>query len=89
MSCRRYIATHLPQQRKLKKAQKGDASQAAMKVNKKLLQQHLTSSTGKAATLRKLTNMQAELNTSSSGNDFDILVMCLRWLEGTVQKLLL
>ena len=79
----------MPQQRELKKAQKGDASHAAMKVNKKLLQQHLTSSTGKAATLRKLTNMLAELNISSSGNDFDILVMCLRWLDSTVQKLLL
>jgi len=49
-----------------------------MKVNKKLLQQHLSSS-GKVVTLK---DVQRELKANSSGNDLDSLVNRLRKLEG-------
>ena len=74
----------MPRQRKLNSAEKDEAKvMLQMKVNKKLLQQHLSSSTGKVVTLRDLTNVQAELNTGSSDNDLDILVTRLRQLEGS------
>jgi len=52
-----------------------------MKVNKKLLQQHLSSS-GKVVTLKDISNVQRELKANSSGNDLDSLVNRLRKLEG-------
>ena len=74
----------MPWQRKLNSAEKDEAKvMLQMKVNKKLLQQHLSSSTGKVVTLRDLTNVQAELNNGNSGNDLDALVMRLRQLEGS------
>ena len=52
-----------------------------MKVNKKLLQQHLHHS-GKVVMLKDISNVQRELNASCSGNDLDALVERLRALEG-------
>lgn len=52
-----------------------------MKANKKLLQRHLNS-TGKVVTLKDISNVQRELNASSSGNDLDGIVNRLRQLEG-------
>ena len=73
----------MPRQRKLNSAEKEEAKvMLQMKVNKKLLQQHLSSSSGKTVTLRDLTNVQAELNATNTGNNLDALVMCLRELEG-------
>lgn len=73
----------MPRQRKLSTAEKEEAkAMLQMKVNKKLLQQHLSSTTGKVVTLRDLTNVQGELNTSISRNNLDALVMRLRQLEG-------
>ena len=51
-----------------------------MKVNKKLLQQHLSSTTGKVVTLKDITNIQSEVN---AGCDLDVLVTRLRESEGT------
>ena len=53
----------------------------SMKVNKKLLQNHLTSS-GKVVTLKDISNVQKEIHASSSGNDLDAMVRRLRELEG-------
>ena len=53
-----------------------------MKVNKKLLQQHLSNTTGKVVTLRDITNVQAELHTSGNGNYLEALVKRLRQIEG-------
>lgn len=54
-----------------------------MKVNKKLLQQHLSQTTGKVITLKDITNVQTGLNQShSDGNNLEILVAHLKALEG-------
>jgi len=75
----------LPWQRKLNSSVKEEAKvMLQMKVNKKLLQQHLSCSSGKVVTLRDLTNVQAELNASNTGNSLDALVMRLRQLEGII-----
>ena len=75
----------MPRQRKLNNSEKEEAKvMLQMKVNKKLLQQHLSCSSGKVVTLRDLTNVQAELNASNTGNSLDALVMHLRQLEGTI-----
>lgn len=50
-----------------------------MKVNKKLLQQHLSSTTGKVVTLKDISNIQSEEN---AGCDLDALVTRLRESEG-------
>ena len=74
--------SHLPRQRQLNSTEKVEAKVfLGMKANKKLLQQHLSSS-GKVVTLKDISNVQRELNSSSSGNDLDSLVSRLRKLEG-------
>ena len=50
-----------------------------MKVNKKLLQQHLSSTTGKVVTLKDISNIQSVEN---AGCDLDALVTRLRESEG-------
>ena len=53
-----------------------------MKVNKKLLQQHITKVTGKIVTLKDLTNIQTTLASQCDGNDLKALVNRLRGMEG-------
>ena len=53
-----------------------------MKVNKKLLQQHLSSDNGKVVTLKDISNVQTEINAKSDGNNLDFLVNHLRQTEG-------
>ena len=50
-----------------------------LKVNKKLLQEHLSSSTGKVVTLKDISNLKSELPTK---NNLDTLVTRLRSMEG-------
>ena len=74
---------HLPKQRKLDEASKGQAKELLkLKVNKKLLQEHLSSTSGKVVTLKDISNIQSELGTKSSGNNVDDLVTHLRSNEG-------
>ena len=53
-----------------------------MKVSKKLLQEHLSSTSGKVVTLKDISNIQSEFGTKSSGNNLDDLVTHLRSIEG-------
>ena len=53
-----------------------------MKVNKKLLQQHLSEATGQIVTLRDITNIRVGSNRNEDGNDLKSLVSRLRKLEG-------
>ena len=53
------IYDHLPRQRQLNQSEKKNAQELIkLKVNKKLLQQHLSETTGKVVTLKDITNMQ-------------------------------
>ena len=57
-----------------------------MKVNKKLLQQYLSSTTGKVVTLKDISDIQSTVNAADhedSGN-LDALVNCLRENEGII-----
>jgi len=53
-----------------------------MKVNKKLLQQHLSSTTGKVVTLKDISNIQSEVSATDSDSELDTLVTHLRESEG-------
>ena len=53
-----------------------------MKVNKKLLQQHLTSTTGKVVTLKDISNIQSGVSAADSSSDLGALVTRLRESEG-------
>ena len=82
--CMKEIFDHLPKQRKLEQEQKREASSLlTMKVNKKLLQQHLSSTTGKVVTLKDISNIQSEVNCANSDSDLDALVTRLRANEGS------
>ena len=49
-----------------------------MKVNKKLLQQHLSVTVGKVVTLKDISNIQTGLVRKEDGNNLDALVKKLR-----------
>lgn len=49
-------------------------------MNKKLLQHHLSSTTGKVVTLKDISNIQSEVNATDG--DLDVLVTWLRESEG-------
>ena len=79
---RKYIVI-LPKQRKLDEASKGQAKELLkLKVNKKLLQEHLSYTSGKVVTLKDISNIQSELGTKGSGNNLDDLVTRLKSIEG-------
>lgn len=52
-----------------------------MKVNKKLLQQHISNSTGKIVTLKDISNLQTVTNKHHS-NNLESVVAMLRRIEG-------
>ena len=57
---------HLPRQRKLTSPQKKEAvGLLKLKVNKKLLQQHLSESSGKVVTLKDISNISSDLKKVS------------------------
>ena len=53
-----------------------------MKVNKKLLQQHLSLTAGKVVTLKDISNIQTGLVSKEDGNNLDALVKTLRDMSG-------
>ena len=53
-----------------------------MKVDKKLLQQHLSKKTGKIVTLKDISNVQTSIRESSDRNDLGALTTQLRSIEG-------
>ena len=66
-------------QRRLDHDEKTEAAKLLeMKVNKKVLQQRLTRSTGKVVTLKDITNIQTEIRQSSDSNNLDTLVQSLK-----------
>ena len=76
------IYEHLPCQRRLDESEQKQAQgMLKMKVNKKLLQQHLTEVTGKIVTLKDITNIQTGV-VQSEGNDIKALVNRLEAMEG-------
>ena len=73
----------MPRQRKLGQEEKREAtSLLKTKVNKKLLQQHLTSTMGKVVTLKDISNIQSGVSAADSGSYLDALVTHLRESEG-------
>ena len=52
-----------------------------MKVNKKLLQQHLSSTMGKVVTLKDISSIQSGVSAADSGSDLGALVTRLRESE--------
>ena len=74
----------MPRQRRLGLPDKLEAEELfRLKVNKKLLQQHLTNKTGKVITLKDLTNVQTGLHQSDSdGNNLEELVTRLKGIDG-------
>ena len=75
----------MPRQRKLGQEEKREASSLLkMKVNKKLLQQHLSSTTGRVVTLKDISNIQSGVNAAEGSEDLGALVTRLRESEGIV-----
>ena len=69
---------HLPRQRKLSDSEKKGAENFLnVKANKKILQHKLSQETGKAVTLKDITNLQSSLQNKSTRNN----------LEASVEKL--
>ena len=59
------VYAHLPKQRRLDEASKSEAMQLLeLKVDKKLLQQYLSSSKGKVVTVKDISNLKLELPTN-------------------------
>ena len=58
-----------------------------MKVNKKLLQQHLSVTVGKVVTLKDISNIQTGLVSKEDGNNLDTLVKKLRDMTGILISL--
>ena len=82
--CMKEIVDHLLKQTKLGQEQKrGVCSLLTMKVSKKLLEQHVSSTTGKVVTLKDISNIQSEVNCANSDSDLDAVVTCLRANEGS------
>ena len=53
-----------------------------LKVNKKLLQQHVSSSTNKVVTLKDISNVQTGLQRKTDRNDLDAVVTKLKAVDG-------
>ena len=58
-----------------------------MKVNKKLLQRHLSDTAVKVVTLKDISSIQTGLVTKEDGNNLDVLVMKLRDMSGILISL--
>lgn len=83
------IDNHLPQQRRLEIGEKNDIEELLkLKLNKKLLQQHMSASTGKVVTLKDISNVQTGLRSKSDKNDLNALVTKLKSIEGQLYNTL-
>ena len=77
------IFEHLPHQRRLDENEKKEVSELlSLKVNKKLLQQHISGSAGKVVMLKDISNIQVRLREKSDRNDIDALLQKLKSVEG-------
>ena len=77
------IYNHLPRQRRLDENHVQEAEQSiAMKVNKKLLQQHMSGKTGRVVTLKDISNIQTAIREKSDKNDLSALTNRLRSSKG-------
>ena len=59
----------------------GSSWLSLMKVNKKLLQQHFSVTTGKVVMLKDIRNIQTGLVSKENGNNLDTLVKKLRYVR--------
>ena len=82
MCCPQAVYDHLPRQRQLSEDVKKEAEGLLrMKVNKKLLQQHLSHTSGKVVTLKDITNIQTGFSKPDE-NNLESVVSTLRKIEG-------
>ena len=79
-----YVYDHILKQKNLDDQKAEAKSLLKMKVNKKLLQQHLTVTSNKIVTLQDISNIQSEANANDDGNNLTALVNRLREIEGKV-----
>ena len=78
-----YDHLHLPHQQRLSENERKEAEgYIKMKVDKKLLQQHLSEKTGKVVTLKDISNVQTSIRESSDRNDLGALTTQLHAIEG-------
>ena len=83
MSLSQDIYDHLPRQRQLDENERKEAEEyLKMKVDKKLLQQHLSGKSGKVVTLKDISNVQTSIRESSAKNDIEALTARLRSIKG-------
>lgn len=77
------IFDHLPRQRRLTEDEKQEVEGLLkMKVNKKLLQQHMSDTTGKVVTLKDVSNVQTSINSQTDRNNIEALVVRLPAIDG-------
>ena len=75
----------MPRQRRLSSPQKNEASGLLkLKVNKKLLQKHLSESSGKVVTLKDISNISVGAHKSSTSQCFKDVVTKLKEIKGNV-----
>lgn len=58
-----------------------------LKVNKKLLQQHISECTQKVVTLKDISNIQTGLRSKNDRNDISAVVSKLKAMEGALNVL--
>ena len=76
------IYDHLPRQQKLTPSERNEAAELLkLRVNNKLLQQHLSQSTGKIVTLKDISNIKHSI-LKMDGNDLEKLSFYLKAIEG-------
>ena len=69
------VYDNLPHQQRLNRCQREDAEELLrLKVNIKLLQQHLCNGTGKFVTLKDVQNMQTCIHAQSEKNNLEAFV---------------
>ena len=77
------IYDHLPRQRRLDEHERIEVENyLRLKVDKKLLQQHLSDQTGKVVTLKDISNVQTGVRESSDKNNLEALTARLRSIAG-------
>ena len=73
----------MPHQRRLDHYKKTETAKVIeIEVNKKLLQQYLKSNSENVVTLKIMTEVQTEIHQSSDSNNLEILLQCLKGMEG-------
>ena len=77
------VYQHLPKQRRLEREEKEKIRDLLhLKVNKKLLQQNMTESTGKVITLRDISNVPTGKCPKQDRNNLEAIITKLKDIEG-------